>query len=315
MLETQAFGWLKNAIKGSGASSSSAGSDAAAISACSDPAVLVKGVAEDFNAALLLSASSANNNNTASTNATSGSGGAGAEGTLAAASSGEAGDADTTTCSGVSVTTSTDDEDLITARLNRIKTLLYEERSASSAAVAQSGTINLNWTPTVASSVFKSFTATSNANESTQKTTSEGNNSNEQQQQQPKQDLIPQMIQNLPLLPFEARKSITAIFNYLLVCGLDGVDAQQFASVSSVFANYVLVRADVIIGQLVQAHHCKPTAVVTAAATTATATPTATATATVLIKMKVEEHVLTLLSSVDQCYDPLYDMHPSINGF
>ena len=78
MLENQAFGWLKNAIKGSGASSSSAGSDAAAISACSDPAVLVKGVAEDFNAALLLSASSANNNNTASTNATSGSGGAGA---------------------------------------------------------------------------------------------------------------------------------------------------------------------------------------------------------------------------------------------
>ena len=194
---------------------------------------------------------------------------------------------------------------MITARLNRIKTLFCEERSASSAAVAQSGTINLNWIPTVASSVFKSFTIAANVNDTTQKTTSEGQ----------QQDLIPQMISNLPLLPFEARKSITAIFNYLLVCGLDGVDAQQFASVSSVFANYVLVRADVIIGQLVQAHHCKPTAVVTAAATTATATPTATATATVLIKMKVEEHVLTLLSSVDQCYDPLYDMHPSINGF
>ena len=150
---------------------------------------------------------------------------------------------------------------MITARLNRIKTLFCEERSASSAAVAQSGTINLNWIPTVASSVFKSFTIAANVNDTTQKTTSEGQ----------QQDLIPQMISNLPLLPFEARKSITAIFNYLLVCGLDGVDAQQFASVSSVFANYVLVRADVIIGQLVQAHHCKPTAVVTAAATTAAA--------------------------------------------
>ena len=93
MLENQAFGWLKNAIKGSSASSSSAGSDVAAISACSDPAILVKGVAEDFNAALLLSANN-NNTNTASTNEAPGRGGAEGTSTSAAASSGDAGDTD-----------------------------------------------------------------------------------------------------------------------------------------------------------------------------------------------------------------------------
>jgi len=124
----------------------------------------------------------------------------------------------------------------LTARLDRIKILLYEERSASSNAVSQSGSINLNWIPAIATGVFKKFTTESDVEE-----------------------LMPKLIQNLPLLPFEARKSVSAIFNYLLVCGLDGVDAQQFASVSTAFSKYVCERADGIIGHLVRAHDCKPT--------------------------------------------------------
>ena len=131
-------------------------------------------------------------------------------------------------------------KDNLTARLDRIKTLLYEERSASSAAVtANNGSINLNWTPGVATEVFKCFTASSS------------NNNSEQQ------DLLPKLLQNLPSLPFEARKSISAIFNYLLVCGLDGVDAMQFASVSTAFGAYVLERATSIIGTFVHCHDCK----------------------------------------------------------
>ena len=94
------------------------------------------------------------------------------------------------------------------------------------------------------------------------------------------------MIQNLPLLPFEARKSITA--------GV-GVDAQQFASVSSAFANYVLVRADVIVGQLVRAQ-----------STTATHTGTDEGAAG-SAPGGGGQSVPTSPSSVDQCYAPLYD--------
>lgn len=70
---------------------------------------------------------------------------------------------------------------------------------------------------------------------------------------------MPRLIRNLQSLPFEARKSVSAIFNYLLVCGLDGADAQQFASVSSAFAGFVLERADDIMGHLVRGHRCKKT--------------------------------------------------------
>lgn len=138
-----------------------------------------------------------------------------------------------------------DTKDNLTARLDRIKTLLYEERSASSAAVTNNnGQINLNWTPGVATEVFKSFTASNN--DATTPTTAGS-----------EQDLLPKLLHNLPSLPFEARKSISAIFNYLLVCGLDGVDAIQFASVSTAFASYVLERATLIIGTFVHCHDCK----------------------------------------------------------
>jgi calcium binding protein 39 len=55
------------------------------------------------------------------------------------------------------------------------------------------------------------------------------------------------------MLPFEGRKSIAAIFNYLCVCGMDGSDATQFASVSEAFGGYILQRSG-ILEALVHGH-------------------------------------------------------------
>ena len=232
MREHQAFGWLKNAIKGDAGSSfaSIVGSpcNAAAISACSDPAALVRGVSHDFN--LILISSSRGINSIAAAIAVDPF--YEREGSPPAAA-----DSATGLESSAVLPPSTNDAlDDLTARLDKIKTLLYEERSHSSNAVMESGYTNLKWTPEVAIEVFKSFTlsaATDNIR---------------------RQELFPSLLYNLPMLPFEARKSVSAIFNYLLVCGLDGIDAQQYVSVSSAFANYVLNRAETILGQLVRAH-------------------------------------------------------------
>jgi hypothetical protein len=210
MREHQAFGWLKNAIKGDAGSSfaSIVGSpcNAAAISACSDPAALVRGVSHDFN--LILISSSRGINSIAAASAVNPF--YEREGSPSAAA-----DSDTGLESSAVLPPSTNDTlDDLTARLDKIKTLLYEERSHSSNAVMESGYTNLKWTPEVAIEVFKSFTlsaATDNIR---------------------RQELFPSLLYNLPMLPFEARKSVSAIFNYLLVCGLDGIDAQQYVSVS-----------------------------------------------------------------------------------
>ncbi|KAL7555093.1 hypothetical protein ACHAWF_018806 [Thalassiosira exigua] len=237
MLENQAFGWLKNAISGGvGGSVASAvvGSptNAAAIGACADPSALVRDAAKDFRAAAGSPAHSGGGDSRA---APSEGGGAASD---------EDGSAH--------------DERLddLTARLDRIKILLYEERSASSSAAASAGAVSLNWTPAVATGTFKSLTAEKGGRE---QDGAEGDaDAKEGDGEEEEEDLLPALIRNLRSLPFEARKSVSAIFNYLLVCGLDGADRRQFASVSSAFAAYVLERADAIISQLVRAHHCKP---------------------------------------------------------
>eukprot|EP00986_Skeletonema_menzelii_P005356 scaffold1924_cov140-Skeletonema_menzelii.AAC.20 len=214
----QAFGWLmKSAVSALLPTATTSN----AIEGCNDVSVLVEGVARDFETLLSAVVSSSAAETATDEKSTSC-------------------DAPTNGCTENNNNSLTKDN--LTARLDRIKTLLYEERSASSAAVtSNNGSINLNWTPGVATEVFKCFIASSN---------NDDNNSEQQ-------DLLPKLLQNLPSLPFEARKSISAIFNYLLVCGLDGVDAIQFASVSTAFGAYVLERASSIIGTFVHCHDCK----------------------------------------------------------
>ena len=266
MLENQAFGWLKKSIMGGGGDPSSSSTNDEEIAGCSDPSILVDGVARDFNMLLMM------NGNTAGDVTASSVGGTNSDAAIAEDSlvtkSQAAKEEDVGAPTSSSNTSSTANGHLndLTSRLDRIKTLLYEERSASSQSVTSSGTLNLNWTPSIATGVFKSFTSArtssnetnSSDNEATTKVDITSNNSITYN---PKQlpsslELLPTLIQNLPLLPFEARKSISAIFNYLLVCGLDGIDAQQFTSVSTAFANYVLERGECIIGQLVKGHDC-----------------------------------------------------------
>lgn len=195
MLDNQAFGWLKTAITRGGSENHTA------IESCTDIALLINGVSSDFEA--IKSAPPAASVSTES-------------------------EVKETSIEPSPIETNRQD---ITTRLDRIKTLLYEERSTSTAAYAARGsTPNYNWIPTVATSTFKSFTAS---------------------------NLMNDLVQNLHQLPFEARKSIAAIFNYLLVCGMDGTDAQQFGSVSQAFGGYVFQNATVILNSLVKGHDCE----------------------------------------------------------
>lgn len=281
MLENQAFGWLKKTIiGGSGTEGTNNTSDDEEISGCSDPSVLINGVSHDFNV-LLMKYNNNNSKNAVAQSSSSVPPTSSSEGTAAgvtAAASAMGGGVDlssaTETNDGApnnniakTATAPNDNsqhlvQDSLTARLDRIKTLLYEERSTSTNNVTQSGSLNLNWTPAIATSVFKSFTSSVDDEESSSGWCS-GNDISPNNsivyninptKSSSNNDLLPKLIQNLPLLPFEARKSISAIFNYLLVCGLDGVDAKLYTSVSTAFANYVRVNAECVIGQLVRCH-------------------------------------------------------------
>ena len=185
----------------------------AAIGACSDPVALVRGAAQDFE--VLLRSQDAD--------------GASAVAAAAAAA------AD------------------LTDRLERIKSLLYDERSASASSAAGGGRsgsgsgsggggLGPDWTPRVADGVLREATRRDvRPRGGTEERLFAGG-------------VLPALVRRLPRLPFEARKSVAAIFNYLLVCGLDGADAARFASASAAFAGHVRAHADAIVGALVAAH-------------------------------------------------------------
>ena len=267
MMDNQAFGWLKKSIMGGGGGDNSSSGIDEDIANCSDPSILVNGVAHDFKMLLLLSntsnssagiSASPPDNKLSISSAAVASEGSSAATIVDATQSKLSSD-------GAPTTPTNNHSDNLTARLDRIKTLLYEERSASSNSVTQNGgVINLNWVPAIATGVFKSFTLSTQSESSTSDEVANSDMPNSSTAAAAASDyeklntneLIPTILQNLPLLQFEARKSISAIFNYLLVCGIDGNDAQCFTSVSTAFAKYVLDRGDVIIGQLVNGHDC-----------------------------------------------------------
>ena len=167
MLENQAFGWLKLSIKGLGGSTSPSvvGSpgNSAAIGACSDPAVLVGGLSRDFDAVLRHASSSSSLSSSSSAVA------AAPPANLPASSpsyppegvsSTTAGDGTVVVVvddgSSAPTTSYADRLDDLTARLDRIKSLLYEERSGASSGAYRPG----DWTPSIARGVFESFTTT-----------------------------------------------------------------------------------------------------------------------------------------------------------
>lgn len=122
---------------------------------------------------------------------------------------------------------STDDpspSDYLAARLARLRFLLYSERQKTSSESSP------RRSPIIALNTSKAVTSAET------------------------QELVPQLLQNLSFLPFESRKHVAAIFNYLLVCGLDGSDASLYESAMHMFRDYIAARFDQIMTIIVEGH-------------------------------------------------------------
>lgn len=121
--------------------------------------------------------------------------------------------------------------DSLAARLARLRFLLYDERRITT---QQEENSHRRGTPSVALDTVESLAA--KIDENTLGT------------------LIPELINNLQLLPFESRKHVAAIFNYLLVCGFEGVDRGIYIPVMQKFRDYIVQNFEAIVSPIVSGH-------------------------------------------------------------
>lgn len=112
----------------------------------------------------------------------------------------------------------------IAARLRRLRFLLYDERRIPN----ESGKWNSS---TVVGSTVQVLLQEEDLN-----------------------DLIPILLEKLAVLPFESRKDVAAIFNYLLVSGLDGADAAIYQPLMIQFRNHVEQHFDRIVPIILAGH-------------------------------------------------------------
>lgn len=110
------------------------------------------------------------------------------------------------------------------ARLARLRFLLYDERRASSRESARKST------PTVAGNTVEALTGDALGH------------------------LVPVLLCNMCELDFESRKHVAAVYNYLLVCGLDGSDADLYKPIMTRFRDYVESIFDKILTPIIQGH-------------------------------------------------------------
>jgi calcium binding protein 39 len=135
-------------------------------------------------------------------------------------------------CDATEVTDSTlvaSPSDKIAARLSRLRFLLYDERRITSQQpphLIESKKVK----PMVAEATINAVTGDK------------------------LQRLIVVLLENMILLPFESRKHVTAIFNYLLVCGLEGVDAPLYSTAMIHFVSYVEEHYEQIMTLIVNGH-------------------------------------------------------------
>ena len=208
----QPFEWLSNGLFGRGKSNDGS------IENCTDVGVLCDGINADLR--LLLDSQTEANERRANC-------------------IGNPGDGST-----ISTEVDSDRKDVtnFSARLSRVKYLLYDERTSPPPS--------LDDLPAVASATVRSLTRAHPS-------------------------LLPSLLKNLGALPFEARKDVSAIFNYLLVCGCpddnnehEGGDTggswRHYASIMMAFVQYILddtgngSRFDEIIAPIVGGHNCWP---------------------------------------------------------
>ena len=125
-------------------------------------------------------------------------------------------------------------EKLLSARLRRLRFLLYDERRQQ----PQSESYPRSNKALVASKIAECLTGSSAIGKKGDDLTR----------------LIPTLLHNLVHLPFEARKDVAAMFSYLLLCGLEGADAEHFQLCMNDFRDYVDRNFDEIMLCLVQNH-------------------------------------------------------------
>lgn len=134
----------------------------------------------------------------------------------------------------------------LAARLSRIKSLMYKERTTTSQSFAKSFFSSSN-DETIACALLKSLLI------------------NDERKM-----LFPKLISSLHELPFETRKDVASIFNYLLVCGVaagnDSSFEQDQASESYTrtmiaFVNYVDAYYEHIMNPIVEGHYVGNSAV------------------------------------------------------
>jgi calcium binding protein 39 len=115
----------------------------------------------------------------------------------------------------------------LAARLARLRFLLYDERRMTS---SQQDNPLRRWTPSVALATVQGLASTN------------------------LQGLVSKLIENLHLLPFESRKHVAAIFNYLLVCGFEGNDRDSYIPIMNGFRDYVAANFESIVTPIVKGH-------------------------------------------------------------
>jgi len=125
----------------------------------------------------------------------------------------------------------------LAARLARLRFLLYDERRVTT---QQADNAYRRGDPSVALETVECLAATEDDDENTLRT------------------LIPTLINNLQLLPFESRKHVAAIFNYLLVCGFEGVDRDIYIPVMTKFRDYIIFNFEAIVSPIVGGHDVSP---------------------------------------------------------
>ena len=118
-------------------------------------------------------------------------------------------------------------EKLLAARLRRIRHLLYEERRESSQSDSPRK-------PTMAIKTMEGLTGSADP---------------------ALVSLTIVLLDNLCAVPFEARKDVAAIFNYLLTCGMEGPDASVYADVMEGFRAFVQKTFDPFMTTILNHHH------------------------------------------------------------
>lgn len=116
--------------------------------------------------------------------------------------------------------------DFLAARSQRLRFLLYDERRISSQQESR------RTNPTVIVATVGALTGESLSH------------------------LVPRLLDNLGAIPFESRKHVASIVNYLLVCGLEGADASLYQPSMYAFRDYIGSRFDEVMSSLIKGHDC-----------------------------------------------------------